>query len=262
MRTRLTNFSVSSIVPVTVLVAWWIVSEESTSPFFPPLREILATFADVWIFDRIGTDLVPSLVNFGLGFAIAVVGGVVLGVVIGLSADLRHATDPVIDFLRSLPKPAIIPPAITLLGVGSTMKVFIIVSGAIWPVLLNTIDGVRSVDPLMLKMARVYGISNREQIGKLVIPAATPQIFVGARIALAIALILMVVSEMIAANNGLGYFVLLSQQTFAIREMWSGIFLLGIVGYLVNALFVRAEARALAWHRGWRRAALGEPTTG
>jgi sulfonate transport system permease protein len=174
-----------------------------------------------------------------------------------MTPAVRRALEPVLDFFRSLPKPALLPIAIVALGVGDSMKIFIIAFGALWPILLNTIDGVRGVDSMQLEMARVYGLTRRQRIFKVILPAASPQIFVGARVALAIAMILMVISEMVASTNGLGYFVLLSQQTFAIPEMWAGIILLGIIGYLTNFLFVLTERRLLAWHAGWRATALG-----
>lgn len=256
---RLRGIALEIALPVLLLAIWWAASANSQSVYFPPLREIAATFADVWLFDRVMSDLVPSLLRFSAGFAIAILGGIALGLMLGLVPLLRRATDPIVDFLRALPKPAIIPPAILFLGVDASMKVFIIAFGAIWPVLLNTVDGVRGVDPDMQEMARVYGLRRFERVRRVVLPAATPQIFAGARLALAIALILMVVSEMVASTDGLGYFVLLSQQTFAIPEMWTGIILLGLVGYLFNGIFAWTERRALRWHRGWRAAALGAP---
>lgn len=259
MTRRLRDIGLEAGLPVLLVAVWWITSADSQSIYFPPLREILATFADVWLFDRVASDLVPSLIRFTAGFLIAVAGGVALGLLLGLSPAARRATDPIVDFLRTLPKPAIIPPAILFLGVDASMKVFIIAFGAIWPVLLNTVDGVRGIDSDTVDMARVYGLRRSERIRRVVLPAATPQIFAGARLALAIALILMVVSEMVASTDGLGYFVLLSQQTFAIPEMWSGIILLGLIGYLFNGIFVLTERRALRWHRGWRAAALGQP---
>jgi ABC-type nitrate/sulfonate/bicarbonate transport system permease component len=256
---RIKGLALELWLPVAILVAWWFASAGSESVYWPPLSKILSTFRETWLFERFGSDLLPSLWRFGAGFAIAVVVGVGVGLVLGLVPLLRRAFDPIIDFFRALPKPALLPILIVILGVGSSMKVFIIAFSAVWPILLNTIDGVRGVDPNMLEMSRAYGLRRRQHLTRLILPAASPQIFVGARISLAIALILMVVSEMVASTNGLGYFVLLSQQTYAIPEMWSGIIMLGIIGYLANVLFVVFERRALAWHRGWRAAALGAP---
>jgi ABC-type nitrate/sulfonate/bicarbonate transport system permease component len=130
------------------------------------------------------------------------------------------------------------------------------VVGCIWPILLNTIDGVRGVDPTMLEMSRSYGLTRARQWSRVLLPAALPQIFSGLRAALSIALILMVISEMIASTNGIGYFVLDAQRTFAIPEMWSGIILLGVLGYALNALLMLVERRILRWHRGFRSSQL------
>ena len=144
-----------------------------------------------------------------------------------------------------------------MIGVGNSMKVFIIAFVCIWPVLLNVIDGVTGVDPTLRETARAYRIARRDYVRHVMLPAASPQIFAGLRVSLSLALIMMVVSEMVASTNGIGYFVLQSQRTFAIPEMWSGILLLGILGYGLNALLTLLERRALGWHRGARASALG-----
>jgi ABC-type nitrate/sulfonate/bicarbonate transport system permease component len=105
------------------------------------------------------------------------------------------------------------------------------------------------VDPTLRETTRVYGISERDRLWRVMLPAASPQIFAGLRTAVSLALILMVISEMVASTNGIGYFVLQSQRTFAIPEMWSGILLLGILGYVLNGIFVLIEKRVLRWHR-------------
>ena len=135
------------------------------------------------------------------------------------------------QFLRAIPAPALLPFAILVLGVGNSMKIFIIAFVCLWPVLLNTIDGVAGVDPTLRETARVYRIGARDRILRVMLPAAAPQIFAGMRTSLSLALILMVISEMVASTNGIGYFVLQSQRSFAIPEMWSGILLLGLLGY-------------------------------
>ncbi len=108
----------------------------------------------------------------------------------------------------------------------------------------------------MRETARSYGIPRGQVVRRVMLPAATPQIFAGMRTSLSLALILMVISEMVASTNGIGFFVLQSQRSFAIPEMWSGILLLGLLGYLLNVAFVLIERRVLAWHRGARASAL------
>jgi ABC-type nitrate/sulfonate/bicarbonate transport system permease component len=245
-------------VPLLVLVAWGLASAGSQTYYFPPLTDILSTFANTWIFERVGSDVVPSLERMALGYGIAVVVAITAGLLLGLSPRARRAAAPIVEFLRSIPPPALLPFAILVIGVGTSMKVFIIAFVCVWPILLNTIDGVTGVDPTLRETTRVYGIPARDRVWRVMLPAATPQIFAGMRTSLSLALILMVISEMVASTNGIGYFVLQSQRTFAIPEMWSGILLLGILGYVLNGGFLLIERRVLRWHRGSRASALSQ----
>jgi ABC-type nitrate/sulfonate/bicarbonate transport system permease component len=243
-------------VPIALLVLWGVWSASSETFYFPPLTDILSTFKDTWVFERVGSDVVPSLERLFLGYFISVVVAVAVGIPLGLSPLLRRATSPIVEFLRAIPPPALLPFSVVVLGVGNSGKVFLIAFVCLWPVLLNTIDGVTGLDPTLRETARVYGVSGRERVTRIVLPAASPQIFAGMRTSLSLALILMVISEMVASTNGIGFFVLQSQRSFDIPEMWSGILLLGLLGYGLNLLFLLAERRVLAWHRGARASAL------
>jgi ABC-type nitrate/sulfonate/bicarbonate transport system permease component len=252
---RIANVGLELWLPVAAVATWWFLSEDSNSPFFPPLRRIVQAFEDNWLFERVGTDLVPSLERFAAGLAVATVAGVAVGLLLGLWTPARRATAPTVDFLRSIPAPALISIMILLLGFGNTMKVAAIALASFFPILLNTIDGVRGVEPQQLEMARAYKLSRWQQIVRIILPAATPQIFAGLRVALAVALLVMAFSEMFASTNGLGFFILFAQETYRIPDMWSGIVMLGLVGYAVNLAFLLVERRALRWHRGWRATA-------
>lgn len=253
--TRVLGVGLEILVPIALLVVWALASANSTSFYFPPLLDIFEAFADNWLFARFGSDVVPSLTRLFIGYAIAVVAAVVIGVALGSSQTLGRMVDPVVQFLRAIPPPVLIPAGILVLGVGSEMKIALIGFVCLWPVLLNTIDGVAGVDPALRETARSFQIPWRERLFRVVLPSASPQIFAGARIALSLAVIMMVVSEMVASTNGIGYFVLQSQRTYAITAMWSGIFLLALLGYVLNALFLLVERRVLRWHRGARAGA-------
>lgn len=242
-------------VPVAVVALVWAWTNSTDVYYFPPLGDVLEAFADTWLFERVGSDVVPSLVRLGGGFGIAVVLGIAGGVVLGRSPVLRRVAAPVIEFLRAIPPPALIPFAILILGVGDDAKIFLIALVCVWPILLNAIDGVSGVEPTLLETSRSYRIARLDELRLVVLPAAAPQIFAGMRTSLSLALILMVISEMVASDNGIGYFVLQAQRTFAITEMWSGIVLLGLLGYVLNLLFSLVERRILAWHRGARAGA-------
>jgi ABC-type nitrate/sulfonate/bicarbonate transport system permease component len=151
-----------------------------------------------------------------------------------------------------MPSVALIPFAILLFGIDTSMKVFVITFGALWPILLNTIDGVRGTDTQMIEMARSFRLSKRDMLFNIILPAASPQIFAGLRASLSISIIMMVVSEMLASSDGIGFAILQAQRSFATKEMWAGLFVLAAVGYLLNLVFVLIEERIMRWHRGLR----------
>jgi ABC-type nitrate/sulfonate/bicarbonate transport system permease component len=242
-------------VPAVLLAVWAAWSSGAESVYYPPLTEILTTFEETWLFERVESDVLPSLARLGAGYAIALVAGVAIAVPLGLSPVARRAAFPIVEFLRAIPPPALLPVAIVTIGIGSLMKVLLIAFVCVWPVLLNTIDGITGIDPTLRDTTRVYGVRGVDRLRLIVLPAASPQIFAGMRTSLSLAVIVMVISEMVAATNGIGFFVLQSQRSFAIPEMWSGILLLGILGYVLNLTFALVEGRVLAWHRGARKGA-------
>ncbi|MFD5316653.1 ABC transporter permease [Streptomyces sp. NPDC127098] len=250
MNRRVLGLLLELALPAALLVGYGLWTARAQSFYFPPLGEILQYFRELWLFDRVSSDLVPSLLRMSAGYLASVAVGVTLGLVLGMSRMLRTAAEPVVEFLRALPAPALIPFSLLLFGSGDSSKIFVIVLGAVWPILLNTIDGVRGVDGQQLDMARAYHVPLGARVLRIILPGAAPRIFAGMRTSLAIAIILMVVSEMVASSNGLGYFVLEQQRSFAIPEMWTGIILLGVLGYVLNWLFQRLERRVLAWHFG------------
>jgi ABC-type nitrate/sulfonate/bicarbonate transport system permease component len=244
-------------LPLALLVLWWVVSAGSESFYLPPLREILAAFADVWLGPRLVDDVLPSLVRLLAGFFLATVAGVALGVAVGTSPRLRAACEPVLEFLRAIPPPVLVPIFILIAGIGTSMKVLVIVSGCLWPILLNTIEGVRARDEVLEDTCRAYGIRGAARLRHLVLRSASPQIVTGMRQALAVGIILMVISEMFAASSGLGFTIIQFQRGFAIPEMWSGILLLGLLGVILSLGFRAFENRVLAWYYGLRRARRG-----
>ena len=128
-------------LPLALLVLWWLVSNDSQSVYLPPLRDILRAFADTWLGPRLVDDVLPSVVRLLAGFAVATLVGVGLGVAIGSSPRLRATLEPVLEFLRAIPPPVLVPIFILVAGIGTTMKVLVIVSGCLWPILLNTVEG-------------------------------------------------------------------------------------------------------------------------
>jgi ABC-type nitrate/sulfonate/bicarbonate transport system permease component len=173
-------------------------------------------------------------------------------VLIGTYGAVRALLEPVLEFLRAFPPPVLVPAAILLSGIGDRTKILVIVFGCVWPVLLNTIEGVRGRDEVLSDTCRTYRVTGLLRLRHLVLRAASPQIVTGARQALPLAIILMVISEIMAANEGLGFTVLQFQRGFQIPEMWSGVLLLGLIGIVLSLLFRIAERGLLGWYHGQR----------
>jgi ABC-type nitrate/sulfonate/bicarbonate transport system permease component len=241
-------------LPIVLVVVWFLASDGSESFYAPPLRQILKAFADTWTPARLRADVLPSLGRLAVGYALAALLGIAMGVAIGAIPRLRAATEPVLEFFRAIPPPVLVPVIMLFAGIGDGMKVIVIAAGCVWPILLNTVEGVRAVDGVLSDTARAYGITGVARLRNLLLRSASPQIAAGLRQALSIAIILMVISEMFAASNGLGFAIVQFQRSFAIPEMWSGIILLGVLGFALSVLFRLGERRALAWYHGLREA--------
>ncbi|MET7574014.1 ABC transporter permease subunit [Streptomyces sp. NPDC005492] len=246
-------------LPAVLVTVWWLASDGSTNVFWPPLRTILTTFPDVWTADRFKADVLPSMWRLAAGYAAAAVAGVALGTLIGSYRRVRAVCEPVLEFLRAVPPPVLVPVIMLFAGIGDTMKIVVIASGCVWPVLLNTVEGVRAVDPVMQETALSYGITGTARLRSLVLRSASPQIFAGLRQALSIGIILMVISEMFGATDGLGYAVVQFQRSFAIPDMWTGILVLGMLGFLLSVVFQVVERRVLGWYHGLRAATRRSP---
>lgn len=239
---------------VLVLAGLWeLVGRRDTSGLFPPLSEVLAETVEVIRSEALREDVLPSVARALAGFAVGSTVAIAVGVVLGWWRALEPWTTAPLEFLRAVPVPALVPLAVALYGSTNSMKVGIIALGAFWPVLLNTVDGIRRVDAGYVESARVYTSgSSLAILRRVVLPAATPQITTGLRIGLAISLIVMVVSEMFGSSSGLGYLILQSQRLYALTSMYAGVVILAVIGLLLTALFSAVEKRALVWFDGMK----------
>lgn len=250
---RVIGLALEVVVPVALIGAWWAWTASAQRTYFPVVPTIARSVYHSWLFADVGSDLAPTLERLVIGYGIAVVLGVAVGTLIGLSSVLRDCATPIVEFLRSTPPPVLIPLAIVVLGLGDTTAVAVVAFASVWPVLLNTVDGVAATDPLLMETARSFRLPRSTVVGKVVLPAASPRIFAGARTSLAIAIIVVVVAEMLTGQQGVGFYILRAEQTFHIADMWSGMIVLGVLGYLLNVVFELVERRTLRWFRGQQR---------
>ncbi|QFY06215.1 ABC transporter permease subunit [Nonomuraea phyllanthi] len=235
-------------LPALLVLAWWAVSGGSF--YLPSPDRVGRAFVETWFSERLVVDVLPSVGRLLAGYAMAALLGVGLGVPIGLSPRLRATLEPVLEFFRAVPPPVLVPLIMLLAGIDTFMKVLVIVSGCVWPILLNTVEGVRALDEVLSDTCRMYGVRGPSRLRRFVLRGASPQIMTGLRQALSIGIILMVISEMFASSSGLGFTIVLFQRQFQIAEMWSGILLLGLIGLGLSVLFRRLERRVLSWYYG------------
>jgi ABC-type nitrate/sulfonate/bicarbonate transport system permease component len=209
----------------------------------------------IWV-ERIRDGEIPSalgvtLQRVGLAYVVAVLSAVLFGLLMGYFRAMFVLLEPLTEVLRPIPATALVPVAILFLGIGDEMKRAMVIYASFFPILINTYSGVRSVDPVLIDTARTLGLSTGEIVREIILRAASPYIVAGMRISLAIALVVVVVAEMIAGGDGIGYFILQSERSFRVKEMYAGVITLGLLGYLLNVVFLMIERRVMAWHIGF-----------
>ncbi|MDL9947173.1 ABC transporter permease [Gordonia sp. ABSL11-1] len=248
------------IVPVLLLVIWYALSQSPTSGLFvaAPADAFSRVFSDffstdpskLFLGDAFYDDLIPSLWRAMAGLGLAIVIGVGLGVLLGMSRVMTALFQPLIHLGRSLPSPALLGVFFFLFGTGDSPKIFLIAFSVVWPILLNTMDGVGSVGTARMQAAAVFKIGRFDTLTHIVLPGASPKIFAGIRTAMSLSLIIMIISELQKSENGLGYLLIQTQRNFDYTGFWAVLIVLAALGVVLNFIFKGIERRVLAWHRG------------
>ena len=246
-RRRLGLRSAGWLGVLAVAVTWQLAALALHRPTLPTFTTALAAVGQVVTGPALTADILPSLARTLIAFAIAGAAGVIVGLTLGYVRSLGDYAVAVIDFLRSVPAPLLIPLAIVLLGLGTPMVVAVVAAAAVWPVLINAYDAARRTEPLYLDTARSCGIRGVSLLRIVLLPAALPMVLAGLRIALSTCLAVLVVAEMLGASSGIGYFIQGAQQTFQIPQTYAGIIVLAGVGWLFDTMFLLAEHRLLRW---------------
>ncbi|MCN9243668.1 ABC transporter permease [Streptomyces sp. RY43-2] len=238
---------------------WESAARARGSVFFPPPSRIVRHAYDLWFsgpvshlfltdaaFDTIG----PSLGRMATGFVLAAVAGITLGVAIGRSRRAWALCDPVVQFARAVPPPALVPVFVVVLDFGTPMQVASIVFSAVWPILVNTAEGARATDPLRLDVAAVLRLTPAERLRYVILPSALPRVFAGLRLSLSLTLILMVFSELLpGTENGIGFLLTDAQSRSDLLTVWAVLVLLGVLGHLLNTGLLAVERRLLGTGR-------------
>lgn len=225
------------------------VLEPASKVFLPPLHEVLNQLWKMTVNGDWLTHTSASLGRSALGFVLAVVIGVPVGLVVAWFAKVGDFLNPLLEVFRNTAALALLPVFTLLLGIGELSKVTIVLYAAFFPVLLNTILGARSVDPLLIRAGKTLGLNNFEIFSKVVLPASVPIIFTGIRMAGTSAVLVLIAAEMIGAKAGLGYLITNSQASFLIPKMYAAILTVAVLGFVVNAGLVALERHFSRWAR-------------
>jgi ABC-type nitrate/sulfonate/bicarbonate transport system permease component len=243
------------LVLAAAFALWHVVAQSGWIPrlFFPEPAAVWAAMSAPSSRTRLLNDLVLTAGRMGAGFFSAGLLGIALGVWIGTSRTATRALGPTLEFLRILPASAVLPLFVMGLGMTTTMSVAVIAFGALWPVLLSTMQGVRSIEPRLIEVANTLELSGWQRLRWLILPAALPDMLAGLRVALAFSLILAVVAEMLTSLPGLGLWILKASRSFRSADLFAGIAVLGLMGLLTNTVLDAIER----WARRWQPRSAG-----
>ncbi|ANS68769.1 ABC-type nitrate/sulfonate/bicarbonate transport system, permease component [Streptomyces lincolnensis] len=242
-------------VLVLAVGVWEAVTRAHGSVYFPPPGRIARHAHDLWFSGPVRhafltpaavDDILPSLGRMAAGFALAAVAGIALGLAVGRSRRAYALCNPVLQFARAVPPPALVPVFVVIFSFGTPMQIASIVFSAVWPVLINTAAGVRNTDPLRLDVAAVLRLNTVERLWFVVLPSALPRIFAGLRLSLSLSLILMVFSELLpGTENGIGFTLTDAQTRSDLLTVWAALVLLGALGHLLNTGLLVVEKRLI-----------------
>ncbi|MER8486392.1 ABC transporter permease [Mesorhizobium sp. M1322] len=231
-------------------LAIWQVSSSAgwvNAAVLPPIDTIVTALWNGLAGGTLLGDIAISLQRAGLAFAAAVAVAIPLGLFMGQVRAVETALDPILQVFRQTSALALYPVFILLLGLGEASKVFVIFWATLFPLLLKTSSGVKHDDPKLLEMARVYGATRLTAFRRVVLPGAVPSIFVGLRLSATTALLLLIASEMIGANKGIGFQVMNAQYNFQIPLMFAAIVILAGLGLIANQALVSLQRRLCRW---------------
>ncbi len=214
---------------------------------------VITAFAEKQQLAELGRQAVASLQRLALGFGLAALLAIPLGILIGQHKRLFRVLQPGLEMLRAIPAVILIPRAMLFLGMGTPMKVAVIAYGAFFPIVINTIYGVRNVETKFVLTARTFGYDRGEIFRFVLLPSTLPWIFSGLRIALSLGLVVTVAAEMVGTIDGLGYLILYGLRTFKVTQVFTGIVTLGFLGWSLNKLFLFVQSRLIPRHPDFRR---------
>lgn len=240
----------SWLAPVVLVVVWeWLAQTGFLSPHvLPAPSKVIRTAFKLATTGTLLNDLGVSLLRAASGFVIGTAVGATLGILVGFSRIAEAAIDRSVQMIRAIPFLAVLPLVIVWLGVGETQKIFLVALGVTFPIYINTVLGIRQVDPKLLELGRVQGLSSVQLIRRIILPGALPSILTGVRYALATAWLALVVAETIGAQSGIGFLAMDAREFLRTDVIVLTIVIYALIGVAADGIARFLERRMLAWH--------------
>jgi sulfonate transport system permease protein len=242
-------------VPVVLLVVWQILSMAGFIPAraMPAPSDVAVAGWKLILSGDLARNIWVSFWRASVGFAIGGGIGFAFGLANGLSKLSSKLTDTTLQMVRNIPHLALIPLVILWFGIDEAAKLFLVALGVFFPVYLNTLHGIRTVDPQLIEMGRIYGMSNSELFRRVIFPSALPSIFVGVRFALGIMWLTLIVAETIAASSGLGYMAMQAREFMQIDVVVLSILIYAVLGKVADSAARVLERLTLSWHPAFQK---------
>ena len=218
--------------------------------FLPPFSKVLKALFEIAASGKLWQHLSISLWRSLSGFTLGMLVAVPLGLTIGWFKGLGAFLNPLLQLFRNMPTLALLPVFVMFFGIGEFSKTMVILWGVLWATLLNTVSGVRNVDPQLIKAARSMGVGPLRLFWTVVLPASLPYIFAGMRISATVSILILIAAEMMGANKGLGYALFFYQSNFKVAEMYAMLVVMALLGVTLNFALEKVEKRNFRWRDG------------
>lgn len=244
--------TISILSPLILLAVWEACARTGLIDvrFFPAPSNIIKHLVEMGSSGELWRHTGASLYRLAVGFFVGAVPAIVLGLAIGLYRPVRAAFDPLISATYPIPKSSLLPLILLIFGLGESSKIAMVAIGVFFPVVINTAAGVRQIAPIFLDVGRNYGASRFNMFRTVALPGALPLIMTGIKLGAGMGLVLIAIAEMVGAKSGLGYMIWNAWELFDVQTMYVGLFVIAIIGFVMNIGFDALESVIVPWRKG------------
>jgi NitT/TauT family transport system permease protein len=240
---------ISFLSPIALLLLWEVLARIGIldTRFFPAPSQILSTLLTMMKSGELQDDTLISMTRLAVGFLVGGIPALIIGVVMGLNSTLRAMIDPLIAATYPIPKSSILPLALLVLGLGEASKIFMVAIGVFYPIAMNAMAGVREINRVYLDVGHNFKASRWDVFRTIALPGAMPMIMTGIKLGVGMGLVLIAIAEMVGAKSGLGYLIWNAWETFAVDQMYVGLFVIALIGFALTLILNELEKVFVPW---------------